>query len=118
MARYLLRLFVFAGAMMLNAIPALAGGGGHVGFGLSFGFPLFFYGPPAYYAPPPPYYAPPPVVYAPAPTLYATPASPPYVGSSGASCQQFQSFGLINGRRERIYGTACQQPDGSWRVVR
>lgn len=37
--------------------------------------------------------------------------------SSGAYCREYQSTINIGGREERAYGTACQQPDGSWKIV-
>lgn len=35
----------------------------------------------------------------------------------GAYCREFQQQVTIGGRTEDAYGTACQQPDGSWQVV-
>lgn len=110
---------LLAGAVLaLTAAPAAAHGA-RVGIGVGIGFPLF---PPVYVAPPPPayYYPPPPVVYAPqpAPGLYADPAGPVYVSPNGAYCREFQTSAVIDGRRQPMHGTACQQPDGSWRVVR
>jgi surface antigen len=37
--------------------------------------------------------------------------------SSGAYCREFQQTVVIGGHEERAYGTACQQPDGSWKIV-
>ena len=37
--------------------------------------------------------------------------------TSGRYCREFQQQVTIGGRTERAYGTACQQPDGSWQVV-
>jgi hypothetical protein len=37
--------------------------------------------------------------------------------TSGRYCREFQQHVTIGGRSERAYGTACQQPDGSWQVV-
>jgi len=37
--------------------------------------------------------------------------------SSGQYCREFQSEINVGGQRERGYGTACQQPDGSWKIV-
>jgi surface antigen len=37
--------------------------------------------------------------------------------SSGLYCREFQQSVRIGGRTEQAYGTACQQPDGSWRMV-
>lgn len=36
---------------------------------------------------------------------------------AGAYCREFQQQVTIGGRTEDAYGTACQQPDGSWQVV-
>ncbi len=37
--------------------------------------------------------------------------------SSGAYCREFQQTITIDGKTERAYGTACQQPDGSWQIT-
>lgn len=36
---------------------------------------------------------------------------------TGEYCREFQSEIFVGGERERGYGTACQQPDGSWKIV-
>ena len=36
---------------------------------------------------------------------------------NGRYCREYQSDVVIGGRRETAYGTACRQPDGSWKVV-
>jgi surface antigen len=36
---------------------------------------------------------------------------------SGNQCREFQSTVTIGGKTEQAYGTACRQPDGSWKVV-
>ncbi|MGV8995573.1 MAG: hypothetical protein ACOH12_01340 [Parvibaculaceae bacterium] len=67
-------------------------------------------------------------VYAPAPAygssygydqqpLQATPSSDIYQTQSGQYCREYQSQVNVGGRMQYGYGTACQQPDGSWRVV-
>jgi hypothetical protein len=116
-----------------TAVPAAAGGG----VGVTFGFggypqpyyghhrqgPPFYYGPPrAFYAPPPVYYAPPRVYYAPpvyfAPPVYVQPApvyAPPQV--QRGNCREYQSTAMVNGSVVPSYGTACQQPDGTWRLI-
>ena len=38
--------------------------------------------------------------------------------ASGANCREFQSTIVIGGKTEQAYGTACRQPDGSWKIVR
>ncbi len=37
--------------------------------------------------------------------------------ASGRYCREFQQTVHIGGRDETAYGTACQQPDGSWEIV-
>lgn len=37
--------------------------------------------------------------------------------NNGAYCREFQSEINVGGQREKGYGTACQQPDGSWKIV-
>ena len=37
--------------------------------------------------------------------------------SSGRYCREFQQEVTIGGREEELYGTACQNPDGSWEIV-
>ncbi len=36
---------------------------------------------------------------------------------SGSYCREFQQTITVGGRREEAFGTACQQPDGSWKIV-
>jgi surface antigen len=33
-------------------------------------------------------------------------------------CREFTMDAVIGGRVEQVYGTACRQPDGSWKVVK
>ena len=37
--------------------------------------------------------------------------------SDGRQCREFQQQVTIGGSKTEAYGTACQQPDGSWKVV-
>lgn len=37
---------------------------------------------------------------------------------SGAYCREYQTSVVVGGKRQSAYGTACQQPDGSWQVVK
>ena len=37
--------------------------------------------------------------------------------TSGRYCREFQQQVTIGGQTEGAYGTACQQPDGSWQIV-
>ena len=36
--------------------------------------------------------------------------------TSTGPCREYTIDAMIGGRPEKIYGTACRQPDGSWRV--
>ncbi len=40
-----------------------------------------------------------------------------YQSVGGTSCRERQQSVTIDGKPERTYGTACRQPDGSWKVV-
>lgn len=40
-----------------------------------------------------------------------------YQSSSGQYCREFSQTVNIGGRSEEAYGTACRQPDGTWKVV-
>ena len=37
--------------------------------------------------------------------------------SAGNYCREFQSTVTVAGKTDQAYGTACRQPDGSWKVV-
>jgi hypothetical protein len=37
--------------------------------------------------------------------------------TQGRYCREFQQQVSVGGRTEQAYGTACQQPDGSWEIV-
>jgi hypothetical protein len=77
-------------------------------------------------SPPPVYYPPPPqVVYVPAPApapvvtpmVNATPTSEPYRTADGQYCREYTTATHVGGVLQSSYGTACLQPDGSWRIV-
>ncbi|HEX2527842.1 MAG TPA: RT0821/Lpp0805 family surface protein [Geminicoccus sp.] len=38
-------------------------------------------------------------------------------GSNGQDCRDFETTIYVDGRPETARGTACRQPDGTWRVV-
>jgi surface antigen len=40
-----------------------------------------------------------------------------YQTSTGQYCREFQSDVTIGDKGEKAYGTACRQPDGSWKIV-
>lgn len=85
---------------------------------------VVYVAPPVYYYPPPP----PRVVYVeprPAP-VYVQPSAPVSYGTvvpggplvDRTQCREYQSTAVVNGQQVPSYGTACLQPDGSWRIVR
>ena len=37
--------------------------------------------------------------------------------ATGRYCREYQSTATVNGQIQPVYGTACQQPDGSWEIV-
>ena len=36
---------------------------------------------------------------------------------NGSYCREFQSEIIVGGKKQDGYGTACRQPDGTWRIV-
>ncbi len=36
---------------------------------------------------------------------------------AGAYCREYQTTVVVGGQQQQAYGTACRQPDGSWKVV-
>jgi surface antigen len=36
--------------------------------------------------------------------------------TAGGPCREFTTEAIIGSKRETVYGTACRQPDGSWKV--
>ena len=36
--------------------------------------------------------------------------------ADGAPCREYTIDAVIGGRKEKVYGTACRQPDGSWKT--
>ena len=41
-----------------------------------------------------------------------------YQVAENAYCREFTTWGMIGGYEEKMYGTACRQPDGSWKTVK
>lgn len=39
-----------------------------------------------------------------------------YPVASGKYCREFQETIVVGGRRQKAYGTACRQPDGTWKI--
>jgi hypothetical protein len=126
LARCAAAIAVTAGALLTQAGPAAAHSKTFIGLNFGFGYaPWPYYYRPYYY----PYY--PPVVYAPPPVVYAlpqvvhlqpapmvvNPASAPYVARNGQTCREYQTRAVVGGVSRPVYGTACLQPDGAWRIV-
>jgi hypothetical protein len=112
--------------------------GYYYGSGPNYGY----YPPPYAYAPPPGYY--PPAGY-PAPGAYPPPAGPSpsaytpgapatapaipaqpkvtytnkpaFTNSAGQTCREYKATDTTNRRPVDVFGTACQQADGQWRVI-
>ena len=40
-----------------------------------------------------------------------------YQTSTGKYCREFQQSIIVGGKTEQGHGTACRQPDGSWKIV-
>ncbi len=47
---------------------------------------------------------------------YSYPTSTSFV-ESGTPCREFTSTIVIGGKPHQGYGTACRQPDGSWKIM-
>jgi len=39
-----------------------------------------------------------------------------YQGASGQYCREYQQQITVGGEKQQSYGTACRQPDGSWKI--
>jgi surface antigen len=42
---------------------------------------------------------------------------PAYQASSGQYCREYQQSVTVGGQTQDAYGTACRQPDGTWKIV-
>ncbi len=40
-----------------------------------------------------------------------------YQNNAGRYCREYITEAVIGDRTEKVYGTACRQPDGAWQVV-
>lgn len=83
--------------------------------------PPYPYGPPPHHAVVVIEPAPPPVVVEPAPVVVA-PATPVATAPQAAAadngyCREYQSVTVVDSKPVKSYGTACRQPDGSWKIV-
>jgi Surface antigen len=114
-------------AAVLVAAPEVAHARASVFVGVGPVMPVYphyhYYPAPVYVAPPPPA-----VIYAPAPPpavvftqpqapVAVDPAGPAYVARGGQLCREYQRTVMIGNVPQQVHGTACQQPDGSWRMM-
>jgi surface antigen len=42
---------------------------------------------------------------------------PAYQAPSGEQCREYTQTVNVGGRKQEAYGTACRQPDGSWKIA-
>ena len=42
---------------------------------------------------------------------------PAFQNSSGKYCREYQQSVTVGGQQQNAYGTACRQPDGTWKIV-
>lgn len=47
---------------------------------------------------------------------YATTPIRTYTNRAGSPCREFQQTAYVGGKRQNVYGTACRQADGSWKI--
>jgi surface antigen len=40
-----------------------------------------------------------------------------YQSADGLNCRDFEQVVMVEGRSQTVRGTACRQPDGTWRIV-
>ncbi|MDH3602924.1 MAG: RT0821/Lpp0805 family surface protein [Candidatus Tectomicrobia bacterium] len=40
-----------------------------------------------------------------------------YQTARGTYCREYQQTVMVGGRSQQAYGTACRQPDGSWKIT-
>lgn len=48
---------------------------------------------------------------------YQVTPSGSYNDAEGRYCREYQSTAVVGGKTQQTYGTACRQPDGSWKLV-
>jgi len=41
-----------------------------------------------------------------------------YQTPQGSYCREYVQTVYIGGQKQQAYGTACRQPDGSWKIIR
>lgn len=105
-----------SGQLVATGVGVAAGGliGNEVGHEMDAESPHYASGGPSMI-----YSEPAPVYNTYTPNYVAPPAPPPtYVDqSAGTYCRLYSQEIMIDGAPKESYGTACLQPDGSWRIV-
>ena len=48
---------------------------------------------------------------------YAVTPTKTYTNADGTPCREFTMNADVGGKTQQVYGTACRQADGSWKVV-
>lgn len=76
-----------------------------------------YYAPYAYVPPAPVYVAPAPTVVKVAPVAQPVQAVAAKPGFDQSNCREYTSTITVAGQPTQQVGTACRQPDGSWRIV-
>lgn len=133
MTKNLFRRFAVAAAVctgMALALPAAADTRVNIGVGVGYSWGGGYgygggygggYHHNHYRRPPNVYYPPPAVIYqAPTPpdVVYVVPNAPAQMERvDRAYCREYTTETVIAGKRRPTYGTACRQPDGSWRII-
>lgn len=92
------------------------------GFSRRYYRPYPWWGPSVYYRPynPPPRVitrAPPPAAVQPAPPPEPRVAIDPATAFDRSYCREYSRSATVDGQVVEVYGTACRQADGSWRII-
>jgi len=48
---------------------------------------------------------------------FTTTPTSTYLNAAGENCREYQTDIRIDGKRESGHGTACRQPDGTWKIM-
>lgn len=80
-------------------------------------YPAYYYAPPVVYVPPVRTVVVEPVPYVVNASMGAEQASPTYIDAQGQTCREYQTSAWVGSSSQPVYGTACLQADGAWRIV-
>lgn len=91
------------------------GVGSSYGYGHGYGHGYYGY---SYRRPPNVYLPPPAVIYEQEPdVVYVQPPAARVERVDRSYCREYTSSATIAGKKQPTFGTACRQPDGSWRII-